>query len=163
MTEKRTKKSPAPTGIWTHDLKSFALQACALPLCYSWCPNKAWMVTKGEPCRCRATRWGCPPPPACRTWAGRCRQPGLGGSSRAESPVRRQPCPRWRSRTWSRAQRGPWRCRQPRRSLHRPEVTNNVKIKTSQKLKCFDLKFFKEPLDERVSHKWQKQPLDVTY
>ena len=32
------EKKPAPGGNWTHDPKSFALQACALPLCYKCCP-----------------------------------------------------------------------------------------------------------------------------
>ena len=34
---RREEKSPAPGGIQTHNLKSFALQACALPLCYNHC------------------------------------------------------------------------------------------------------------------------------
>ena len=32
------KKSPPTSRNWTHDLKSFALQACALPLGYNRCP-----------------------------------------------------------------------------------------------------------------------------
>ena len=32
---KEKEKSPAPSRNQTHDLKSFILQACALPLCYN--------------------------------------------------------------------------------------------------------------------------------
>ena len=35
----RKEKSPAPGGNQTHNLKSFGLEACALPLCYNHCPR----------------------------------------------------------------------------------------------------------------------------
>ena len=41
---KENKKSPTPGGIWTHNLKSFALQTCALPLCYNHCPKFGILV-----------------------------------------------------------------------------------------------------------------------
>ena len=39
----REEKCPAPVEIWTHDLKSFAPQACAQPLCYNRCPKVRFM------------------------------------------------------------------------------------------------------------------------
>ena len=41
MREREEKKAQHPAGRnQTHDLESFAPQACALPLCYSLCPRK---------------------------------------------------------------------------------------------------------------------------
>ena len=37
--EEEEEKSPAPSGIRAHDLKSYAPQACALPLCYNSGPG----------------------------------------------------------------------------------------------------------------------------
>ena len=44
MREKYRRKSQAPGGNWTHNLKSVALQASAVPLCYSCCHGrrKSW-------------------------------------------------------------------------------------------------------------------------
>ena len=40
---RRGEKSPAPDGNWTHNLKSFAPQPCAQPLCHNRCPKVRFM------------------------------------------------------------------------------------------------------------------------
>ena len=45
----REEENPAPCGNQTLDLKSFALQACALPLYYNCCPMLAQLLPPNQP------------------------------------------------------------------------------------------------------------------
>ena len=42
------EKSPGPGGNWTHDLKSFAPQVYAPPLCYNHCPGSLHSLNRIE-------------------------------------------------------------------------------------------------------------------
>ena len=57
--EKSPEKSPAPGRIWTHNFKSFAPQACALPLRYNCCQNPTTLASdKLTLCHLLSSKWG---------------------------------------------------------------------------------------------------------